>query len=354
MHNILAGLILLFAFFASSAAMSRLAYWGEKRRIVDVPNERSSHIRPTPRVGGIAIAMVTLMGLALYWALNPRWTWTAVGAYALGASIIACISWLDDLDSISVGVRLVAQGTGAIVAILGLGHYTTLTLPVVGQLHLGWVGVPISFVWIVGLTNAYNFMDGVDGMAGGQALVAGIGWAVLGWVMDMPLVGGLGALLAATCTGFLYHNWQPARIFMGDVGSTFLGYSFAVLPVVAAQTDDRSAVAGILVVWPFVFDSAFTFSRRLRRREDVFAAHRSHLYQRLVIVGYTHRFVTLLYATLALSGLAAAVAFVIRPTESAWLEYLVALVPAAGFVGLWLFVAGEERKSRSFSVGDRG
>ena len=112
------------------------------------------------------------------------------------------------------------------------------------------------------------------------------GWTFLGWSDNQPLVAALGLLLAAASLGFLGHNWPLARIFMGDVGSAFLGYTFAVLPVVAAQHNPRLAVAGVLLVWPFLF--------RLRHRENIFAAHRSHLYQRLVIAGYSHRTVTLL------------------------------------------------------------
>ncbi|MBK7202993.1 hypothetical protein [Candidatus Amarolinea dominans] len=120
------------------------------------------------------------------------------------------------------------------------------------------------------------------------------GWTFLGWSDNQPLVAALGLLLAAASLGFLGHNWPLARIFMGDVGSAFLGYTFAVLPVVAAQHNPRLAVAGVLLVWPFLF--------RLRHRENIFAAHRSHLYQRLVIAGYSHRTVTLLYSGLAAAG----------------------------------------------------
>ena len=112
----------------------------------------------------------------------------------------------------------------------------------------------------------------------------------------------MGVLLAAASLGFLGFNWPPARIFMGDVGSAFLGFTFAALAVAAAQRDPRIALVGILFVWPFVFDATFTFLRRLKNGENVFAAHRSHLYQRLVIVGYSHRFVTLLYMGLAAWG----------------------------------------------------
>ena len=106
-------------------------------------------------------------------------------------------------------------------------------------MSLGRLGLIITFLWIVGLTNAYNFMDGIDGIAGGQAVVAGLGWAGLGYLTDQPLIGLLGLLLAASSLGFLGHNWPPARIFMGDVGSAFLGFTFAVLAVAAAQRDTR-------------------------------------------------------------------------------------------------------------------
>jgi UDP-N-acetylmuramyl pentapeptide phosphotransferase/UDP-N-acetylglucosamine-1-phosphate transferase len=154
----------------------------------------------------------------------------------------------------------------------------------------------------VGLTNAYNFMDGIDGIAAGQGIVAAIGWGIIGLITGNPFLTALGFLLAASCLGFLCHNWPPARIFMGDVGSAFLGYTFAVLAVIASQSDPRLAFIGILFVWPFVFDAVFTFFRRLRKHENVFEAHRSHLYQRLVIAGYSHGVVSTLYIGLAGAG----------------------------------------------------
>jgi UDP-N-acetylmuramyl pentapeptide phosphotransferase/UDP-N-acetylglucosamine-1-phosphate transferase len=148
-------------------------------------------------------------------------------------------------------------------------------------------------------------MDGIDGLAGSQAIVAGMGWALLGSLSNQPLIGGLGILLAASSLGFLRHNWPPARIFMGDVGSAFLGFSFAALPLLAASAETagtaggRWVVIGALLVWPCVFDTAFTLLRRLRNREPIFKAHRSHLYQRLVISGLSHRRVTSIYALLS-------------------------------------------------------
>ncbi|MCX6038443.1 MAG: glycosyl transferase, partial [Chloroflexi bacterium] len=212
-----------------------------------------------------------------------------------------------------------------------------------GTINLGWLGLAITFLWIVGLINAYNFMDGIDGIAGGQAVVAGLGWIVLGWLGNQTLVVALGLLLAASSLGFLGYNWPPAKIFMGDVGSAFLGYTFAVLPVVAVQRDPRFALAGVLLVWPFVFDAAFTFLRRLLHRENVFTAHRSHLYQRLVATGFSHKTVASLYIGLAIMGLVCSVALVM---EWRWADYLTAIVIVVAPLFLWL---GTRWKERSIS-----
>ena len=289
-------------FLVSYGGVAGLRRWAERRQILDIPNARSSHTRPTPRGGGGAIVVVSLLGLIISWEFTPTWPFSKLLAYLSGAILIAAISWLDDLHFLSNRIRFAAHSAGALAIILSFGYWQNVDLPIWGQLSLGWWGLPTTFLWIVGLTNAYNFMDGIDGIAGGQAVVAGMGWAVLGWMSHQPLVSALGLLLTASSLGFLGHNWSPARIFMGDVGSAFLGFSFASLAVVAAKNDPRLAFVGIMLVWPFVFDASFTFVRRLINRENVFAAHRSHLYQRLVIVGYSHRSITLLYIGLAALG----------------------------------------------------
>jgi UDP-N-acetylmuramyl pentapeptide phosphotransferase/UDP-N-acetylglucosamine-1-phosphate transferase len=314
--------------------------WAGRRQIVDVPSERSSHTQPTLRGGGLAIVIVTLSGWLLYTRINSEWPWFSVLAYLVGAVLVGGVSWLDDLRSLPNRVRFAAHTIGAILIILGFGYWQTFGIPFLGSLYLGWFGFVITFLWIVGLTNAYNFMDGIDGIAGGQAVVAGLGWAVLGRISGQPLTSVLGLLLAASSLGFLGHNWPPARIFMGDVGSAFLGYTLAVLPTIAGVEDSRLILAGLLLVWPFVFDTAFTFLKRLFKGENVFVAHRSHLYQRLVIVGYSHRFVTLLYIGLALIGVILAFAWSLRVEGSA---VAISLVIPLLCLGLWVFVIRQER-----------
>ena len=292
----------LAAFLLSYMGVAGVRRWAERRQLLDIPNERSSHVRPTPRGGGLVIVILSTAGIIFAWLRDPTASPTALIAYLVGAWLIAGVSWLDDLRSLPNRVRFAAHSLGAVVVVLGVGYWGVVDLPLLGTVSLGWLGLIITLLWIVGLTNAYNFMDGIDGIAGGQAVVAGIGWAALGYLINQPLIGLMGVLLAAASLGFLGHNWPPARIFMGDVGSAFLGFTFAALPVSAAQQNPRLAVAGVLLVWPFVFDATFTFLRRLRNGENVFAAHRSHLYQRLVIAGYRHRTVTLLYIGLAAAG----------------------------------------------------
>ena len=331
----------------SYLGVAGLIQWAERRQILDIPNERSSHTRPTPRGGGLIIAIFSTIGLVLAWLVYPTLSPAALVAYLLGAWLIASVSWLDDLRSVPNPLRFAVHSLGAIFVILAFGYWRVISVPLTEPLKFGWLGLPITFVWIVGLTNAYNFMDGIDGIAGGQAVVAGVGWGALGWLTGQPLIGLMGVTLAAASLGFLGHNWPPARIFMGDVGSEFLGFTFAVLAVAASQRGPRLALVGILFVWPFVFDATFTFLRRLKNAENVFAAHRSHLYQRLVIAGYSHRFVTLLYMSLAAWGAILGLTWSRGIVGS---ETVIVVTIPLLCLGLWMFVNHQEHTHNDHSI----
>ncbi len=312
--------------------MTKLA---ERRSWLAIPNLRSSHLHPTPLGGGLVIVAVTLLGFLLSVWLHPDWSWQASWLMCW-RRYVAGVSWWNDMRTLPVWLRLLAHGLAAGLAIWGIGAWQTFSLPGLVQIRLAWLGIPIALVWIVGLTNAYNFMDGIDGIAGSQALVAGLGWAALGSLIDQPLLSLLGLLIAASNLGFLGNNWPPARVFMGDVGSAFLGYSFAVLPMIASQTDHRAALAGVLLVWPFVFDPIFTILRRSLRGESIVSAHRSHLYQRLIIVGHSHRTVTLIYLVLAVSSAALALAWM------RGMDVLAAIGSMLLFLATWGFVLQQE------------
>ncbi len=358
--------------------------------LLDRPNARSSHTRVTPRGGGIGFVVAITLAIALWAALGDgrqmdvgwrmmdgkgqmaddggrkepavadpcapcvsRPTTAAVVAphqllaILLSALFIAAISLRDDFKSLGAGLRFVCHFAAAGTVVWAVGAFTDVEVPFGGVVSLlGWAGLALTLLWIVGLTNVYNFMDGIDGIAGVQGVVAGLGWWLAGRVFDAPATACLGAALAGGCAGFLVHNWSPAKIFMGDVGSAFLGFLFAAVPLVAVREAPDVAgswpVFGGLVVWPFVGDGVLTFVRRLAKREKVWQAHRSHLYQRLTQSGWKHAPVSRLYAGWAGVSFAAAWLWVCEAPGAAWAAWLVPLVTLGG---LFAFVSNRERRA---------
>lgn len=337
--------ITLLVFFGSIVGVRLLINWTVRKQILDIPNERSSHFQPTPRGGGLIIVVAVLVASLAYWIImrdSTRFPIFALSAYLAGAIVIAFTSWQDDLHPLPNWLRFGVHTGAALLAIVGIGYWISLRIPLLGSVNVGWWGIPLTLLWVVGLTNAYNFMDGIDGLAGGQGTIAGFGWALLAWHFQEPFLVAFALYLVASTTGFLIFNWPPARIFMGDVGSAFFGYTFAVLPLLLAPSEDRLPFAALVLVWPFVFDTGFTLLRRLRRREKIFEAHRSHIYQRLVVSGYTHRDVTLLY--LALASLNVLLAWWwVRDT---WMQALLGFLLILEGVVLWGFVRYRERDQR--------
>ena len=274
-----------------------IRHYVKHRRILDHPNERSSHTVPTPRGGGLALVLLVL-GTGLWFVLAAGFYKGLI--FLVGSAVIAWLGWRDDIHSLSPRFRFLIQGMVAAMSILGLGYFKVVTIPMFGELQLGGVGIFITFLWILGLTNAYNFMDGIDGMAGGVGLSAGIGWMWLASNINNSFVFWVALSITAGSLGFLGQNWSPAKIFMGDSGSTFLGYSFAVLPLLSSDQGGDALLLGTLLMWTVIMDAGVTFIGRLIRRENVFAPHRSHLYQRLVRAGYKHETVSSLYILLTL------------------------------------------------------
>lgn len=272
-------------------------------KAIDVPNERSSHSTDTPRGGGIAIVTAFLVGILLIHLLGdktPIYTLYFLG-FLLSSLMIAVLSLYDDFKPVSFKVKLGGHLT-AIVVVMVAGIVIDLVhLPVIGEVRFGAWAYPLTFLWILGLTNAYNFIDGLDGLAAGSAIIAALFLAYISFRQGSHFIYLASLTLAAATLGFLLFNWPPARIFMGDVGSTFLGFAFAVMAVIAARYDHSHTSLFVvpLLLFHVIFDTALTFSRRLWAGENVFTAHRSHLYQLLYRIGYSHQRVMLIYSTLA-------------------------------------------------------
>lgn len=303
--------ILGLTFFTSLIGVWQYRKFSLRKGILDHPNERSSHEVPTPRGGGIVMALSVVAGYAI---LSLVAGVPLNYGYILASLVVIGIGLLDDLYSVWFLWRLIGQFAAAALFVALSGTYGSIHIPFVGGLEIpSMFSAALTSLAIVYFLNAYNFMDGIDGIAGLQAVIAGVCWFIVGGLIGLDTAKLLGGSVAAASLGFLFLNWQPAKIFMGDAGSSFLGFSFAALPVVAANGTSYNSglllTIGILAVWPFVFDSAITLFRRALRGEKVWSAHREHLYQRLVIGGWSHATVTLIYGVLAVLSSSAAVCY---------------------------------------------
>jgi UDP-N-acetylmuramyl pentapeptide phosphotransferase/UDP-N-acetylglucosamine-1-phosphate transferase len=293
--------IFILVFTTTLSGVEMFRRWSLRRNLLDIPNERSSHQRPTPRGGGLIIVLVSLATYVFYTnSITNNFLWS----YFLGAVLIASISWLDDLFSISFIWRFLTHSLAAVIVISDLGYFREIYIPYFEQTNIGILGAFLTFFWIVWLTNAYNFMDGIDGIAAMQAVTAGIGWMVIGSILELNTASFYGGIIAFSSLGFLIHNWHPAKIFMGDVGSAFLGYTFAVIPLFVSKEKSNYAsilpIISVLLVWFFIFDTILTFIRRSINKEKVWQAHRSHIYQRLVIAGHSHIKITNMFGILSI------------------------------------------------------
>lgn len=266
---------------------------------LDVPNQRSSHKTPTPRGAGVVIVAVCLAGyLVSSWVTGSRVSW----AYLAGALVIAIVSWLDDLYSIDLVWRLIIHFLVACLLVAIEGHWTAISFGNGTSITLGSTGGFVTVLWIVWVINAYNFMDGIDGLAGIQGLVASAAWAVIAIKQQNGNFLFL-TIVFASLAGFIVHNWSPAKIFVGDVGSAFLGYTFAAAPWLLNNESqiaiESYPLASVLILWPFILDSVFSRIRRLKYGLAIWRPNREHLYQRMVTSGLSHGTVATIYGIFA-------------------------------------------------------
>lgn len=247
--------------------------YANKKAIFDVPNERSSHSTPTPRGGGLAIMIVFYTGLVYFQESIDSKLF-----YALLCSIpIALTSLIDDVLTLSSKIRFLIQSVSAGMAIYFLGGVTSIDF-IFFELQGWWLNI-IAFIAIVWLTNLYNFLDGIDGYAGSEAVMVGLGLFIF---FHNPL----GLVIAAATLGFLLFNWHKASIFMGDVGSATLGFIFAVF--VFYDTNNGNIVIWLILLSLFWFDATLTLIRRYCNGEPITQAHKKHAYQRLTQSGWSH------------------------------------------------------------------
>lgn len=298
-----------------------LTYWfsrpGSRLYILDHPNERSLHTQPTPRTGGVAILIAVYLSAlaAAVCCIGPA---AALAWIAASGLLVAGVSFADDRFDLPVRYRLVAHFAAAgLVVLAGLG-LTTLGLPEPGSTLPVLLSVPVTLLFIVWMINLYNFMDGMDGFAGGMAMFGFGTLALLGWLGDHPTFALLNLVVAAAAGGFLLFNFPPARIFMGDAGSSSLGLFAAASSLWGANAGVFPFWTAVLVFSPFIADATVTLIRRALKGERPWEAHKSHYYQRLVQLGWGHRKTALWEYGLMAACSVSAVWAAHRPAEIQW------------------------------------
>ncbi|MBL7227188.1 MAG: glycosyltransferase family 4 protein [Pseudomonas sp.] len=261
----------------SLALTALLRQYALRRSIIDIPNARSSHTVPTPRGGGVAIVLT--FAFALVWLAGAQLITVAESAALLGAGLlIAIIGFMDDHGHIAARWRLLGHFAAAIWMLSWMQGLPAISAFGV-TFDLGWVGHVLAVFYLVWMLNLYNFMDGIDGLASLQAICACLALTLIYFLSGQPSMMWAPLLLSASVAGFLYWNFPPARIFMGDAGSGFLGIILGGLSVQAAWAGSEFFFAWLIMLGVFIVDATFTLIRRLARGDKVYEAHRSHAYQ---------------------------------------------------------------------------
>jgi len=285
--------VLVVVSFLLSAGLTRMfmspSSW---LRVMDHPNERSLHTIPVPRAGGVAILIAFFTGMGLVALLLEM---TVSPVILLSALLIAGISFLDDCYSLGAAFRFFVHFCAAVLLVMNGFRLDSLEFPGGEWQWHEYVAATVSSFLVVWLINLYNFMDGMDGFAAGMAIIGFSCFALLGWQAQHPLFMNANLIIVSAVIGFIIFNFPPAKIFMGDTGSSTLGFFAAAFTLWASADEIFPIWIALLVFSPFFVDASVTLLRRLLSGERVWEAHRSHYYQRLVQMGWGHR-KTVLYS----------------------------------------------------------
>ena len=303
---------------------------------LDQPDARKVHARPIPRIGGIGIYaafMVSILVQLIFVELTPEFMMSLIGLM-VGGTIIVAIGIIDDYCDLPAKVKLLGQILAAAVLVIGFDvRIDFITDPLGDFIYLELFAIPATIFWIVGLTNTVNLIDGLDGLAAGVSSIAAITIFLVAMEEGIPFVAMVTAALAGAAVGFLYYNFNPARIFMGDTGSMFLGFMLAGISVVGAVKSAATIalIVPILALGLPILDTTFAIVRRARNHRPIFKPDKGHLHHRLLAHGFTQKqAVLLMYIVSALFGLCA-LALTTVSTQAAVL--IVLIVAAAVFVG---------------------
>jgi UDP-GlcNAc:undecaprenyl-phosphate/decaprenyl-phosphate GlcNAc-1-phosphate transferase len=298
---------LAICFFASILLTPLVKKFAFKIGATDKPNQRKVHSRIMPRLGGLAIFISFIIGTLISkpnYLMYGEFHWSII----IGGFIIILTGMVDDVKEISPKIKLLGQvAAAAVVVIYGGLKVEFINLPFGGIIDFGYLSIPITMIWIIGITNAINLIDGLDGLAGGVSTIGLFSIAGMSMVMGNQYVTIMALIVAASTIGFLFYNFHPAKIFMGDTGALFLGYMIAVLSLLGYKNITFiSLIIPVIILGVPISDTFFAIIRRLVNKQPLSAPDKSHLHHCLLKIGFTHRqTVLLIYAMAALFGLAA-------------------------------------------------
>lgn len=297
-------LTLLICFITSIIITPIIKKFALKIGAVDKPNNRKVHQKIMPRLGGLAIYITFILGIVI---LRPQDEYAI--PIILGSIIIIITGMLDDLFELSAKVKLIGQLLAALTVVLGGVSVEYINLPFGGTLEFGIFSIPLTILWIVGITNAINLIDGLDGLAAGVSSIALITISGMAVLKGDPFVVAVGLVLLFSTLGFLFYNFHPAKIFMGDTGALFLGYMIAVLSLLGFKNVTMiSLIIPVIILGVPISDTFFAIIRRFVNKQPLSAPDKSHLHHCLLRLGYSHRqTVLIIYAMAAMFGLAAVI-----------------------------------------------
>lgn len=308
-HNWSLYIVIFAVAFAISLIATPFSMWFAKKvGAIDKPKARGMHKEPLPRMGGLAIVLGFMIAILVFMPFMPDLDRRQCLGILLGALIIVILGMIDDIYELRARLKLVIQIIAALVAIYFGVRINFVFWPFVSQMQI--LSIPITLLWIIGLTNAVNLIDGLDGLAAGISAIASICLMILCMMTGSNLSVFFTVALAGACLGFLPRNFNPAEVIMGDTGSTFLGYILAVTSITGVFKGYAALaiVIGVLAVGLPVFDTAFAIIRRILNKKPIMQADRGHLHHRLIDKGYSpKRAVIIMYGISVLLATAAIV-----------------------------------------------
>lgn len=268
-------------------------------RVMDYASGRSLHEGSIPRSGGIPIVITFCIGILIYYIFRDSYfiEQSAFWGLFISAIMISAVSFYDDITNRSFIYKLISQLIGVVILIIFGLTLNEWSVPYIGKIVFGPYRYILTVLWIVGITNAFNFMDGLNGLAAGVAAIVFISFSVITYHLGSGVSFHIGYIIAASCLGFLFYNFPKASIFMGDVGSTFLGFCLGAMAILSSHYEHHHTTFMVIPILlaNFIMETFYTFIWRLCKGQPIYKAHKLHPYQLLNQMGVSAKRVTLLY-----------------------------------------------------------